>query len=490
VADQEVVLNARLKDGTLYPMYRPHPKQLAFHESDVSNLLAIGSRGSGKSLVLRMDAHMRALSCPGANLILVRKTYKDLLKSHVFFQGLPWGSLKKEMELLGGTFHSTDYICHYPNGSKLFLSYVGHESDAMNLLSAEFIAAYFDELSVIPWEFFIKLQASVRASGHLKDQGIKGVVRAATNPLGESTATLMDYFVTQTVDPEDDPEYDKREWSSIRMDMEDNPHLDLDDYKKRFAGMPEHVRKAWLFGEYTEEGALFSFYPAKEGKPYHVINDLDVDSLVSKARIFRVYDHGYRPDPAYCAWIAHLGNRYIVFHEKLWFETIASDIAADILKEDLELGVTNVISTLCDPSIDIHTGTEMRTIKGVFEHCGVPMDNSINNRELFAAQVHTALAEEVEPGIPRIQFFSGRSGRAHGVPYMIKALPLQRYNPKKPMAMADHQHDHPVVALAYFLISHSANERNPIRQVKLKPWMRPKGSNIWVLGKNNVRKED
>src|SRR3990167_2787917 len=205
----DLALKVTLKDGSPFTIYEPHEKQLAFHTDSSTNLLAIGSRGSGKSLTLRMDAHMRALSCPGINLILVRKTYKDLLKSHIYFQGLPWGSLKKEMELLGGSFHSTDYICHYPNGSKLFLSYVGHESDALNLLSAEFVAAYFDELSVIPWEFFIKLQASVRASGHLKDQGIKGVVRAATNPLGESTATLMDYFVTQTVDPEDDPEYDK-----------------------------------------------------------------------------------------------------------------------------------------------------------------------------------------------------------------------------------------------------------------------------------------
>ena len=122
-------------------MYTPTEKQLEFHENSTPKLIAMGNRGGGKSVMLRMDAHMRALSCPGSNLILIRKTYKDLLKTHVFFQGLPWGSLKKEMQLLGGDFHSTDYICHYPNGSKLFLSYVGHESDALNLLSPEILAA-------------------------------------------------------------------------------------------------------------------------------------------------------------------------------------------------------------------------------------------------------------------------------------------------------------------------------------------------------------
>src|SRR3990167_7915535 len=100
-----------LPDGTPFTMYEAFPKQAEFHESATPKLVAIGSRNSGKSLMLRMDAHMRALSYPGCNLILIRKTYKELQKSHVYFQGLPWGSLKAEMELLGGSFHATDYIC-------------------------------------------------------------------------------------------------------------------------------------------------------------------------------------------------------------------------------------------------------------------------------------------------------------------------------------------------------------------------------------------
>src|SRR3990167_2683697 len=483
----DLALKVTLKDGSPFTIYEPHEKQLAFHTDSTTNLLAIGSRGSGKSLTLRMDAHMRALSCPGINLILVRKTYKDLLKSHVFFQGLPWGSLKKEMEILGGVFNKTDYICHYPNGSKLFLSYVGHESDALNLLSAEFLAAYYDELSTIPWDFFTKLCASVRVP---TSTDWTAVVRAATNPLGPSTPEIMQYFVNKEIDFVEDQDYDSKQWDCIKINMEDNQHIDSIQYKKDLLNLnlPEHVKRAWIYGEFVDEAALFSFYPNKEGQPYHVIHDVSVEDLVKKARIFRVYDHGYRPDPAYCAWIAHLGNRYIVFHEKIWLETIASDIAADILREDRELGVSNIISTLCDPSMDIHTGHEARTIRGIFESHGVPMDCSINNRELFAAQVHTALAEEVEPGVPRIQFFSGKSGYANGCPYMIKALPMQRYNPKRPMAMADHQHDHPVVALAYFLISHSANERQQVTQKPMKPWMRPKKSSSWVLGQTSIRK--
>ena len=257
----------KLPDGSPHCLYQPHKCQLDFHLSPITNLVAIGSRGSGKSLALRMDAHMRALSVPGCNLILIRKSLKQLHQSHFI-------DIHAEMKHFGGYFHATNYIANYPNGSKLFFSYVGHDTDSMNLLSAEFLAAYFDELSVIPWEYFLKLCASVRVAGAFRDAGLKAVVRAATNPLGESAAEVNKYFVTKEVDPEEDSDYLPGEWKSIRMDMEDNPYLDLVDYRKRFAGLSDHVKRAWLDGEFMAENGLFNFYPTKNGQPYHVINTL------------------------------------------------------------------------------------------------------------------------------------------------------------------------------------------------------------------------
>lgn len=478
-----------LPDGNIIKMYEAHDKGQIFHLDHTKNLLATGSRGSGKSLMMRMDAHMRLLSVPGSQAILIRDTYQNLLKSHVNFQGLPWSTLKQEMKLLGGDYMSTDHICHYPNGSKLFLSYVGHEKDAMNLLSAEFIAAYFDELSTIPWDYFVMMSASVRTTMKMKEAGIRGVVRAATNPLGQSASKVNSYFVEKDVDVDDDSGYMPGEWNHVRIDMEDNPHLDREEYIKSLggSGLAEHYKMAWLHGEYVAEGTLFTFYPKKEGKPYHVIPQIDVEELVKKARIYRVYDHGYK-DPAYCAWIAHLGNRYIAFHEKVWTGQVVSQIAASIHEEDRMLGIDRVLATFCDPTLDIHTGHEFRTMKDVFEEHGISMECSINNREQFAAHVHTALAEEAEPGIPRLQILAGNKYSGRGCPYLIKAIPLQKVNPKRPQAMADQAHDHPIVALAYFLISHASIEQRHAKEKALKPWMRPKTESRWTLGAENVRK--
>lgn len=433
--------------------------------------------------MLRMDAHMRALSVPGCTLILIRKTMKQLEESHLL-------NIRQEMKLLGGNYNGTSYRCDYPNGSKLFFSYVGHAGDALNLLSAEFLAAYYDELSVIPWDYFIKLNASVRVAGALKDAGHRAVVRAASNPLGQSAAEMMQYFVTREFEwgSEESENYNPEDWGHIQINMEDNPTLDIEDYKRRFANAPEHIKAAWLRGEYMEANTLFTFLPSKDGKPYHVINELDIDNLVKKARIYRAFDFGYNPDPAYCCWIAHLGHRYIVFHEKKWNGLIASEIAQSIKEEDEMLGVQRVVATYCDPVMDIHTGHDVRTLTGIFADHGIPMEPSINNREHFAAVIHSALAEEAEPDIPRLQIYKSPYGSG-GAPYLIRALPLQHFDEKHPLRLADQAHDHPVVSLAYFLMSHSANQQRTFAERLIPKWMRPKKSESkrWVLGEESVR---
>lgn len=195
-------------------------------------------------------------------------------------------------------------------------------------------------------------------------------------------------------------------------------------------------------------------------------------------RIYRSVDFGFFPDPAYCLWIAHIGLRYIAFKEMVWYKTVASDVAKSIAEESEGMRVWN---TYCDPSMDIHTGADIRTIKDIFEENGVPMDVSVNNREHFAHAVHTALSEEVEPGVPRLQIY------APGCPYLIKALPLQRYDLKRPLALANNRHDHPVVGLAYFLISNSSNERRTPKSHVTPRWLRPKHVEHQFLGHDNVR---
>jgi hypothetical protein len=478
------------------PLYVPSPKQYEYHCSTTANTLFWGGRGSGKSMCGRWDAHMRALSHPGFTYCILRRTFPELQRSHLVH-------INREIKALGGTYHGTDHIVTYPNGSKGFFSHCATEDDVLNLLSSEFALMVFDELSTFEWEMFTKLSASVRVP---VGSGLTAMVRGLTNPLGPSAQKILQYFVDKDVDLEEDPDYNPNDWKSIHANLIDNPHLDQEQYRKRFSGLPAHVRKAWVDGEFILENALFDLRPSvtagmcaeygwgqeKVSKPYHVINDLDWGKILPNATIYRAIDNGWFPDPTVVLWIAHLGNRYIVIHEKIGYKLTAAEWAEIIKEEDRMLAAKvspsfqlRVATTYCDPSMDINTTADIRTIKEIYEANGIPMECSINNREMFATSIHNALAEQAGEALPRIQFYVyGRQG----CPYLVKTIPQMRYDAKRPKAMADHKDDHAVIACCYFLMTHAADDRySGGSSGALRPWMKPKTEKRFLLGEDNVR---
>jgi hypothetical protein len=450
-------------------LYVPSIKQNEYHQSTAKNTLFYGGRGSGKSVCGRWDAHMRALSVPGFKYCILRRTYPELEKSHLI-------DLPREMKLLGGDWNATSKIARYPNGSTGFFSHCQNDQDALNLLSSEFHLMFFDEISTFDWEMFRKLAASVRAPEKMRALGVNPMVRAATNPLGASAEMINKYWVAQDVDLDEDPNYNPKHWYAIKANLEDNPYLS-EDYREQFSGMASHIIKAWVEGEFSIENALFDlrhYYvnEAGEKKPWHVINDLDLPKIIRSAAIYRSIDAGWFPDPTVVLWIAHLGNRHIVFNEMIKWKTPAVEMAELIKKEDERLGISKVAMTYCDPSMDINTTADIRTIREVYEANGISIECSINDREMFATAIHQSLAEQAGENLPRIQFYvQGRKG----CPYLVRTLPQMRFHPKQFKKMDDHKDDHAVVALAYYLMSHSADSRVDVNYGRQVPkWMLPK----------------
>lgn len=472
-----------LPDGTQKLIYKPNRIQLNYHQRTEPNVLLYGNRGGGKSICGRMDAHLRAMLVPGFKYCILRRTFPELRKSHLVH-------VPGEMEMFGGWFNKQENTAYYPNGSIGFFSHCQSDEDVLKLLSAEFYLMFFDELSTFEWDMFTKLSTSCRVPS---GSGLTAMVRAATNPLGVSAEDIFHYFVEKDVPPEEDADYDPADWYAIKIGAEDNEHLDTEQYQKRFSGMTAHVKKAWVDGEFSMEDALFDFKPTVRitdshgdvvTSPYHVVDRVEMDKILKYGQFYRAYDHGYSPDPAYCLWIAHLGSRYIVLHEKLWYKTIAADIAKEMKQITEELGIPRVVTTFADPSIDLQTGADIHTIKDTFENNGVPIELSVNSRELYASAIHTALAQEIDAYTPKLQIYS------KGCPYLVKTLPKQRYDPKHPLRMANSKTDHAAIALAYFLISTASGERGTLQGglTNQKPWMREKAENRWVLGAESVKK--
>ena len=452
-------------DGVEKVLYEPqdHPDcdQVAFHASNAPNLLALGTRGTGKSKQLRWDAILRCLMFPGFRALILRRTMPDLRKSHLAF-------IDYEMRMLGGTFLHTTFEAKFPNGSVIQFSHCEKMTDVMNYLSSEWGSVSFDELSTFTLEMFLQISAAARVS---TDAPYKAVVRASSNPLGIGAAWMKQWFVDKNVNLAEYPDYHPDDFEMQFSRLSGNKYISTKDYEKRLRNLPEHVRKAWLLGEFVVEGAYFTdFMPAKQIKgenvPWHCIQVMptwkgDPLTTISWINVYRSIDWGYFPDPAVCHWHVILPNkRKITFKERTWTRTLAADVAADIKRASVGM---HIVESYCDPTMFIKTGQSAYSIGEIFEQHGVPLTASQNDRELYGYSIHEGFNTLIDD-LPMWQILE------YACPELVRTLPLLQMDANDSRKIADGP-DHWAVSCAYFLMGDAPVSRDPL--VSLIPkWMR------------------
>lgn len=476
---------ATSKDGKHRHTYIPAPKQLDFHESEVLNVIMEGRRGTGKSWAIRNDAHMRALAFPGFTYLIIRRTMGELKKTHLKF-------LDKEMKCFDGSFNKTDAIAYYPNGSLGFYASCNSEEEMMKLLGGDYHAIYFDEITTFTGEQIGKIGTCLRVPETL-DGGttILPRLRGGTNPIGIGAEYVHAHFITKDVNYEEEPDYNPDDYLAIHLDADDNIYIDPEKYDKQFAGVPDHIRRAWKDGEWIVEGAYFNDFRAQlNGEPWHVIHELPIlgtdDAPVSMLAaswllIYRAQDWGFSPDPAVCLWIAMLPNgRAIVFKERDWLMTPASLVAAQIVQ--LSQGM-RVVETYADPSMfRDQQASDLNSLADIFAENGVSLTKSRNDRSMIGYAIHEWLNTILEDGKPKLQFY------APGCPRLIKTLPMMRVDRNNPTRIAD-GNDHWVIALGYFCQGRvGASDATASTSTTLPWWMREDTSSRFVLGRESTRR--
>src|SRR6267142_770783 len=211
------------QDGITKAIYIPTDKGKEFHAATEPYVLCSGGRNSGKSHILRWDAHLRNLLTPGHKALLLRRTFPQLRGSH-------FDRAEVEAKLLGCAkpFNRTHYYIEYPNGSKLQFGHCESDAAILDYLSQEWDWIGFDELTTFTFDQFIRISGSARTS---IGSGRKAYVRAATNPIGEGASWVKRYFIDRSVTEEENPEYIISEWRNIIANLADNPHANKEDYE-------------------------------------------------------------------------------------------------------------------------------------------------------------------------------------------------------------------------------------------------------------------
>jgi phage terminase large subunit len=272
------------------------------------------------------------------------------------------------------------------------------------------------------------------------------------------------WFIDHVVNYVEYPDYNPDEFESIFSTLDDNKYVNREEYTKRLKNLPDHLKRAYLFGEWIIEGAYFvDFKKAK-----HCINSMPTlqDQPIEKIswiNVYRSIDWGYFPDPAVCHWHVVLPNKQkITFNERTWTRTLAADVANEI---KLASAGMHIVESFCDPTMFIKTGNSPYSIAEIFEQNGVPLTASQNDRELFGYSIHEMLNTIVEEK-PSWQILE------YACPELVRTLPLLQMDKSDAKKVADGP-DHWAISCAYFAMGKAVPSRDPVA-APTQRWRQPK----------------
>ena len=225
------VFQATVLDNPYIPQ-RPTPKQAEFLVSSQREVFFGGSAGPGKSSALLM-AGLQYAHEPTYSALLLRRTYADL--------ALPGAIMDRSHEWLRGTdakWKDKDKTWIFPSGATLTFGFLDNENDKYRYQGAEFCFVGFDELTQFSESMYRYLFSRLRRP---KGSNIPIRMRAAANPGGIGHEWVKQRFITEGASK-------GRLFIPARID--DNPHLDADEYKASLMELDPTTRAQLLAGDW------------------------------------------------------------------------------------------------------------------------------------------------------------------------------------------------------------------------------------------------
>ena len=448
----------------------PSPKQKLFLLEKHRHVAFGGARGGGKSWVVRLKAIILCLMFAGIKVMIVRKSFPELIANHV--------KPLKEMLNIGSKdavakYNESKKEITFPNGSEILFRYCDTEKDVDRYQGTEVDVLFLDEATQLSEEQMKKICACVRGVNNFPKR-----TYYTCNPGGKGHGYIKRLFIDKVYES---GEYTE-DYSFIQSLVTDNKALmeQNPEYIKQLEALPPKLREAWLEGRWDVfEGAFFEEFRATpepqachdagiteeealaEHRWTHVIKPFDIPS---GWKIYRSYDFGFGK-PFAVNWYAvdYEGIAYMILelygctgtpNEGVkWSPEQQFKEVARIEREHPYLKGKK-IQGVADPSI--WDGSRGIAIIEEAEKQHLWFDKGINDRIPGWMQIHERLKFD-EYGKAMLYIFENCKDT-------IRTIPLMMYDEHKPEDLDTDGEDHIADSLRYFCMS------RPIvpREIKVK----------------------
>ena len=283
---------------------RPNAKQKQMLLARTKHIGFGGARGGGKSWAVRTKAKLLALRYPGIRILIVRRTYPELMNNHIQI-------LRTEL-LNVAKYNDKDKALRFSNNSQINFMYCAKDADLDRLQGVEYDVIFLDEATQLSEWQMKTITACLRGVNDFPKR-----VYYTCNPGGQGHGYIKRIFIDREYEAGESPE----DYTFIQSLVTDNKVLmeAQPDYIKQLEALPEKLRRAWLEGDWDIfEGQFFEDFRAtpdlsacakagvdpEDAKAHglwtHVIAPFDPPT---GWKIYRSFDWGYSK-PFSCAWWA------------------------------------------------------------------------------------------------------------------------------------------------------------------------------------------
>ena len=425
----------------------PSEKQKLFLTASTKHIAFGGARGGGKSWAVRTKAKLLSLRYPGIRILIVRRTYPELINNHI-------NILRKE--LLGiAKYNDKDKVLKFINGSTINFTYCDNDKDLDRLQGVEYDVIFLDEATQLS-EFQMKtITACLRGVNDFPKR-----VYYTCNPGGQGHGYIKRIFIDRRYDDGERAE----DYTFIQSLVTDNKVLmeSQPDYLKQLEALPPKLREAWLYGNWDIfEGQFFEDFI---DKPEHYqdrawTNVIDPFNIPDGWKIYRSFDWGYAR-PFSCGWWAvdYDGVVYRILElygctkePNTGLKWTPAQVFSEIHKIETEHQWLKGkhIQGVADPAIwDAEFGESIADVAAKHQ---VFFSKGDHQRIPGWMQVHYRLAFD-ENGFPMMYVFKNCKA-------FIRTIPLLQYDDRKVEDLDTEGEDHVADEVRYFLMSRPIKPR-------------------------------